>query len=61
MDKEEWIRRCAARYVSESAIDNVTATQLAETNFEEMEGDSDDPSNNPEESADVDMSYWDDD
>lgn len=57
MTKDEWITRCAARFVSRGGLDETRAREFAEACFENDDGDFVD---DPEGSADEDMSCWSD-
>lgn len=52
--QEEWISRCAQRYVDVARLTSEAAREWAEACWENREDDSD----SPEEAADIDMSYW---
>ncbi len=58
ISKEEWLKRCAAQLVLRSGIEPETAAEIAETVFESAE---EDLNESPEECADEEMSYWDND
>jgi hypothetical protein len=53
--REQWLARCAARFASVAAIEEPGATELAEIQLENLKGDL---TENPEEAADDEMSYW---
>lgn len=55
MDKEEWIRRCAARYEERAGLHCLQACDIAEACLENLDGDL---TENPEDAADEDLSYW---
>lgn len=52
--KEDWLRRCAQRYIDMSGIDEDEAKEYAEACWESRLDDAD----SPEDAADEDMSYW---
>ncbi len=58
MNKEEWLTRCAARFATRGGLHLKQARDFAEAALENLNGDL---TENPEEAADEDMSYWTDD
>lgn len=56
--KEEWIQRSAARFKDRGGLTEEEAREQAKASFETVNGDL---SENPEDAADEDMSYWDND
>lgn len=59
IEKGEWLKRCAARFVERADLCQETAEECAETCLEStMEFE--DWESTPEECADNEMSYWDD-
>jgi hypothetical protein len=57
MTKEEWIARCERQYVARTGKEHKNHRGFAEACWEQR--DSDDGS--PEDAADTDMTYWEDD
>lgn len=55
MEKEEWIRRCAARFEQRGGLHLNQARDFAEACLENLDGDL---TENPEDAADEDMTYW---
>lgn len=53
LDKEEWIARCAQRYLTQSEITEDEAYEFANAQWDYR-----DDYNTPEDAADEDMSYW---
>ncbi|WP_186183857.1 hypothetical protein [Burkholderia gladioli] len=51
--QQDWINRCAARYIERGGCTNEIAREMAEAAYEHRESDDD-----PEAIADEDMSYW---
>lgn len=66
ISKEEWIKRCAVRFVKCGSVDDKSAIEMAEAcfNAEQNGFGNQEPlaivafDQGPEESADTDMSYW---
>mgnify|MGYP000149224535 FL=1 len=60
MTKDEWISRCAARYVERGGLEYSTAISAAEANFDGHDAafDSSRTDYNPEACADDDMGCW---
>jgi hypothetical protein len=69
MDEEEWLKRCAARYIDRAGMDPVSARAWADISLQglfdttpevvspdKMPGFLDD--NSPEDEADADMDCW---
>jgi hypothetical protein len=52
--KQDWIERCAQRYIDVAKIDPSLAREFAESLWENRTDDSD----SPEAAADEDMSHW---
>lgn len=65
MTKEEWLSRCAVRYVERGGVDPERAKEFAQACFEAQDDGesafSESADYNPEACADEDMSYWTDD
>lgn len=63
MTPEEWQRRCAARYMERGGVGEHSAIQMAREAWvqEQDHGDPNSGWMSPEEAADEDMSYWEDD
>lgn len=57
MKREEWIARCAARYAERGGLGAVQAKEFAEISLEGIDGDL---TENPEDTADEDMTCWSD-
>lgn len=55
--KEEWLRRCAQRYIDKSGIAADSADVFAEACWDQRTSDAD----SPEDATDADMEYWEDD
>lgn len=55
VDREKWLERCAAHFRTVAALDEATALDMAKSLLEALE---DDLTENPEEAAEGDMSYW---
>jgi hypothetical protein len=55
LNREEWLWRCAVRFMQISAVNLRKARMLAETQLENLNGDL---SESPEDAADDEMSYW---
>jgi hypothetical protein len=53
----EWVERCAKRYEDVAKVDSATARSFAEACWENRDSDDD----SPEDAADSDMEYWEDD
>lgn len=53
--REQWLERCAAVFRTKAAIEPVQAMQFAETQLEVLDGDL---TENPEDAAESEMSYW---
>lgn len=59
LKKQEWIDRCATRYMRHGGVGETLAREMAATCWDEEQ---DNPtSQSPEDCADEDMSYWTDD
>jgi hypothetical protein len=64
MTRTEWINRCASRYIEASGIDAERARDFANTCADQqadLNGASGLAWDSPEDAADEDMSYWEDD
>ncbi|WP_148237975.1 hypothetical protein [Alicycliphilus denitrificans] len=64
MVRDEWIRRCAARYVAAGDVEPVMARLYAQTRADdqaELHGESGAAWISPEDAADEDMADWDED
>ncbi len=59
MTREEWTRRYAARLKEVAGIPDETAMQLAHVGADENFANNGDEWLDPEDDADVEMSYWD--
>jgi hypothetical protein len=55
LTREQWLERCAARFRSVAAMKPELARSFAETQLESLK---DDLTENPEDAADDEMSYW---
>lgn len=55
--KEDWLRRCAQRFIEKGGLDEDTAMAFAEACWDAYDRDID----APESAADEDMSYWEND
>lgn len=53
--REQWLERCAARFISVAAVGKQDAHDLAESQLENLK---DDLTENPEQAADDELSYW---
>lgn len=59
MDKQEWIDRCAARYINRAGLDKKTAEEMALVCYTQAMDDDDDLDQfTPEDAADEDMDCW---
>lgn len=58
MTKDEWISRCAARFVSRSDLGDIRAREYAEACYDNSGAE--DFADDPEGAADEDMSCWSD-
>ena len=58
MDKEEWIKRCEAQFDKMTGNEKAHWRDAAEMCYDNMH---DDFPDDPEDAADEEMSYWDDD
>ncbi len=55
LTREEWLARCAARFVEKANAPEQLARDMAESQLENLK---DDLTENPEEAADDEMLYW---
>lgn len=55
LSREQWLARCAAHFQKVAALAEPSAMDLAESQLETLKGDL---SENPEQAADDEMSYW---
>ncbi|MFH5254635.1 hypothetical protein ACGTRS_25710 [Burkholderia semiarida] len=53
LTQQEWVARCAKRYVDRGGCAEQIAREAAQAAFDNRDGDE-----SPEEAADTDMSYW---
>lgn len=54
-DCEQWLERCAARFQAVASVAPGLAMNMAKSQLENLK---DDLTENPEEAADDEMSYW---
>ena len=55
LTREQWLARCAARFREVAAVETPGDMELAEAQLENLK---DDLTENPEDAADDEMSYW---
>lgn len=55
LTREQWLARCAAHFQKVAALDESLAIDMAKAQLETLKGDL---SENPEQAADDEMSYW---
>lgn len=52
MDRNEWLKRCAQRFLDRAECNRAEAFEFARTCYDNEDGES------PEDNADIEMSYW---
>lgn len=57
MDENEWLSRCAAQYMKRIGMSEEDARDAAKAALENLDNDL---TENPEDAADEDLSYWQD-
>jgi hypothetical protein len=55
LSRDEWLSRCAAHFVKRAAFDAALAMEYAQAQLESLKGDL---TENPEDAAEDEMSYW---
>lgn len=55
LPEEQWLSRCAARLQERAELNPVVAMDIAKSQLENLNGDL---TENPEEAAEAELSYW---